>query len=117
MPVDDPVFQRINLAQWIWYGSQIAKDDEENFELFRDIAEHNAMFSNPKGVAEVRQAREQTFKMSNKDFDTLIENTFGHKINLNKKIVIDKKDVEKKVNTKSYLDMELDDIKFIPFEE
>ena len=112
MPVDDPIFQKINSAQWMWYGFQITKDEQENFELLRDIAEHNAMFMNPDGVSQVREARENTFITSDEDFETLVEQTFGHKPNLNKdEVSINKHNIDHE----KYLGLELDEIKFIPF--
>ena len=96
----------------MWYGFQITKDEQENFELLRDIAGHNAMFMNPDGVSQVREARENTFITSDEDFETLVEQTFGHKPNLNKdEVSINKHNIDHE----KYLGLELDEIKFIPF--
>jgi hypothetical protein len=78
----------------------------------RDLAEHNAMFSNPEGVSQVREARENTFVTNDDDFNDFVEQTFGKKVDLNQtqnQIKIPKSD--------PYLDVELDEIKFIPFKE
>lgn len=82
MPVDDPMFEKINGAQWLWYGAQIAADEKDEYELLRDVAEHNAMFWNAEGVEQVRNAREKTFAVSDEDFGSIIEDTFGRKVNL-----------------------------------
>lgn len=132
MPADDPVFRRTNLAQWLWYGAQIAKDEEENFELLRDVAEHNAMFWNSEGVDQVRKSREQTFKMDDKSFGSMIEQTFGRKVNLpdnpnanrakletpkeDRQSVVPRRRMRSDVDAESYLDMDLDEIKFVPFQ-
>jgi hypothetical protein len=57
-------------------------DEREEFELLRDVAEHNAMFWNPQGVEQVRGSREKTFAVSDKDFGSIIEQTFGRKVSL-----------------------------------
>lgn len=82
MPVDDPVFRRTSNAQWVWYAAQVTADEREEFELLRDVAEHNAMFWNPQGVEQVRGSREKTFAVSDKDFGSIIEQTFGRRVNL-----------------------------------
>lgn len=92
---------------------QFTQDDEENFELLRNVAEHNAMFWNPEGVQQVREARENTFATSNEDFDDIVKDLFG-------------RDLPKEENQSAesllastrkmsqYLDMELDEINFTP---
>lgn len=136
MPVDDPVFRRTNQAQWFWYGAQTAIDEDERFELLRDVAEHNAMFWNPQGVDQVRQAREQTFKTDDKEFGKMVEELFGRRLDLpgapqaSHRHTGDFMDVlrqqaapseeqgglpERPVpDAQQYLDMELDDIVFHP---
>lgn len=72
----------MNGAQWLWYGAQFAADEKADFELRRDVAEHNAMFWNAEGVEQVRNAREKTYAVSDDDFKSIIEGTFGRPIAL-----------------------------------
>lgn len=106
MPADDIFFKKINNVQYIWYQNQLILDEKERYELYRDVAEYNAMFSNPEGVKKIRNSRENTHKASDEDFEEMIENLFGRKINKNDEKGINKMD--------DYIDMELDEIKFIP---
>lgn len=103
MPVNDKIFNEISDVQYLWYQVQMSLDEKDSFELQREIAEHNAMFVNPEGVRKVRDARENTFETTDEEFDDILEDIFGHKLN----------DVESN-NIDTYLDMELDDIKFTP---
>jgi hypothetical protein len=129
LPVDDPLFDRMNNPQWLWYAAQFAADDKEKFELLRDIAEHNASFWNPEGVDQVRRAREKTFIVGDKDFAKQIEETFGRKLR-----IPDKKEgmtlpmpqhspgagkpersrMRTNVDAGAYLDAKLDEIRFVP---
>lgn len=88
----------MNGPQALWYQAQVSLDDLERYELLRDVAEHNAMFMNPEGVQKVREARENTFGLSDEEFDKVIEENFGR----NSKPSNDP------------LDLDLDDIKFTP---
>lgn len=121
MPVDDPIFEKTTYAQWLWYAAQFAADEKEQFELLRDIAEYNASFWNPQGVDEVRRAREKTFALSDKDFAQQVEEAFGRKLNIpNKGIVVTtepKQPRMRNINPQTYLDMELDEVKFVPIGE
>lgn len=108
----------------MWYGAQISIDENEKFEFFRDIAEHNAMFWNSEGVAQVREAREKTFKVNNNDFNSMLKNMFGHNTELperqeekieEKTVEMSKRKMRSDLNPQSYLDVELDEIKFTPF--
>lgn len=100
VPVDNEIFENVNESQYLWYQIQISLDKEDNFELSREIAEHNAMFTNPEGVKKIREARENTYELTDDQFDSVLEDVFGRKLG--------KDDVDK------YLDMELDEIKFTP---
>lgn len=76
------MFEKTNGAQWLWYAAQLAADETEEYELLRDVAEHNAMFWNAEGVEQVRNAREKTYAVSDEDFGNIIEQTFGRRVNL-----------------------------------
>lgn len=111
----------INDAQLAWYQLQGILDDQDRFELLRDVAEHNAMFSNPDGVKQVREARENSYEISEKDFDTLLTEAFGRP--LPKVSEDDKKsltdlmyEAQGIADVKPYLDVELDEVTFTPFE-
>jgi hypothetical protein len=128
VPVDDPLFNKLSYPQWLWYSAQFAADDKENFELLRDVAEHNASFWNPEGVDQVRRAREKTFIVSDKDFNKQLEEAFGRKLNIPERkegLVFPNADVEKierpkmreNVDASAYLDAELDEVRFIPMEK
>lgn len=43
--------------EMIWYAENIMKDENEDYSLFRDMAEYNALFTNPEGVKQVRNSR------------------------------------------------------------
>jgi hypothetical protein len=103
-------------------------DNEEKWELLRDVAEHNAAFTNPEGVSKAREARKNSYSMNDEDFNELLDNTFGKRLDefemeeLNNeddretnvlKLIenIKKHDASK---YKEYIDMDLDEIKFIP---
>jgi hypothetical protein len=122
VPVDDAFFQQLNDAQAIWYQIQFALDDKDQFELLRDVAEHNAMFTNPEGVQQVREARENTYETSEEDFDDYLKETFGRrmpKVSDNEKVPFDAKSIitqEEQRKMNQYLDLELDEITFTPYE-
>jgi hypothetical protein len=114
------MFDKINEPQALWYQIQMSLDVKDQYELLRDIAEHNAMFMNPEGVQQIRDARENTFETPDEEFDELLESTFGRKVS--------RKDNKEKVDivevlrqdalTSKYspvVDLELDDISFTPF--
>lgn len=95
-------------------------DKKEEFELMRDVAEHNAMFSNPEGVKKVRDSRENSFKTSDEDFSKIIEENFGKGIkDGGKKEFVFEEFIETKKNNnnlESYHNIdEFDDIVFTPF--
>ena len=83
----------------------------------RDVAEHNAMFTNYDGVRQVRDARQNKYEMSNEDFGSFIQSAFGRSLpqdNATK----DFTEVDAAGgNLGSYLDLELDEINFTPFED
>ncbi len=122
MPVDDDFFEKINLAQLAWYNTQLSLDEKEQFELYRDLMEHNAMFSNPEGVQKIREDRENRISVTDDKFKKQIEETFGRSLpeDLGEEIDIKdllEKELKEKEKISQYLDMELVDIKFIPFRE
>jgi hypothetical protein len=104
------MLQDVNDAQLVWYQLQLMQDDMDNFEMLRDIAEYNSMFVNPEGVKKVREARENTnsYKTSDEDFEKMIEEKFGRKAG---------QKIEPKIKVDDYLEMELDEVKFVPYEE
>ena len=104
------MLQDVNDAQLVWYQLQIMQDDMDNFEMLRDIAEYNSMFVNPEGVKKVRESRENTnsYKTSDEEFEQLIEEKFGRKAG---------QKIEPKIKVDDYLEMELDEVKFVPYEE
>jgi hypothetical protein len=114
-------FQNYNDAQLAWLQMQIELDDVEKYELLRDIAEHNAMFLNPEGVKQVREARDRTYETPAEDFENMIEEMFGRKLpsaegNKNGGIEELKKIFEPAGKPIDYLDIELDEVSFTPFE-
>jgi hypothetical protein len=117
--VDDPIFDEFNDAQLFWYHIQFGLDIKEQFELLRDVAEHNAMFVNPEGVQQVRDSRENTFSLDDDDFNKLLQETFGRKLPEEDKR--DKVDVLEMLKQdrqlekfSSVLNMDLDEISFTP---
>lgn len=107
MHVDSDFFKKINGQQYLWYNSQLAIDEEENFELLREMAEHNAMFTNPEGVNKVRESRKNTYSIPTEKFEGLVEDLFGRPIPK-------KGEADNSSPLDPYLNMELDEIKFIP---
>jgi hypothetical protein len=127
VPADDPLFDRMNNPQWLWYAAQFAADDKERFELFRDMAEYNASFWNPEGVDQVRRAREKAFIVNDKDFARQVEETFGRKLKIPERkeglplplpVVPKNTPVRKRmrpdVDGSPYLEAELDEVRFVP---
>lgn len=114
--VDDKIFKNINDAQLIWYQTQILLDDKENYELLRDVAEHNAMFWNPEAVDQIREARKNTFTTSTEDFEDSVKNIFGRELTPDAPAVLDLEQAlrQERDNTNEYLNMNLDEIKFTP---
>lgn len=102
MPVDSDFFNNINDAQFTWYGIQYNLDELENFELLRDVAEHNAMFWNSEGVAKIRDARQNATKHQDENFDDTLMELFG-------------KNIKEENPTKPYLDLDLDEVIFTPY--
>lgn len=118
--VDDAIFGKTNNAQYIWYEMQMTLDEKDRYELYRDMAEYNAMFSNPEGVEKMREARQNTFTTSNEDFESTLKTTFGRGIGNNdsKSEEISLEDLirnsQRQEKAMPYLNMELDEIKFTP---
>lgn len=115
MPVDSDFFDGINPAQWSWYQVQHWLDEKDKYELLRDVAEHNAMFSNPDGVRQIRDARENKFEMPEEDFTDFVTDMFGRGLDENDR-PFTHGDVAKN-NLKPYFDLELDEINFTPYED
>lgn len=122
--VDDPMFDEMNDAQFLWYQAQINLDLKEQYELLRDVAEHNAMFMNPEGVQQVRDARENSFETTDEEFEQILEEQFGRSISLtnsNTKPISESEIIgmikcDDEVSKYSpIVDMDLDDVKFTPF--
>jgi len=119
VPVDHKVFQQSNDAQMLWYQIQVALDDKDQFEILRDVAEHNAMFMNPEGVQQVRDARENTYETPEDEFNDMLKDTFGRDIpevpeneRVSFKDILEQQRKDKRVDP--YLEMELDEVSFIP---
>ena len=110
VPAHHKMLQEVNDAQLVWYQMQMAQDDLDNFETLRDVAEYNSMFVNPEGVRKVRENRENTdsYKTSDEDFEKLLEEKFGRKAG---------QKVEPKIKVDDYLEMDLDEVKFVPYDE
>lgn len=114
MPVDSDFFKGINSAQYTWYHVQKILDEQDNFELLRDVAEHNAMFWNSKGVEQVRSARQNKYETPKEDFESSIRDLFGRGIESSGTRSITEDDISGD-SLKPYLDLELDEIKFTPY--
>ena len=111
----------MNSSQMAWYQVQDLLDDQDRFELLRDVAEHNAMFSNPEGVQQVREARDNSYEVSEEDFDTLLTEAFGRpmpKVDEDEKKSLAElmREAQDIADVSPYLDAELDEVTFTPFE-
>jgi len=89
-------------VQQLWYQAQLSLDEKEKYELLRDIAEHNAMFMNPEGVQSVRDARENSFSLTDEEFDQVLQENFGRRLDT---------PPEPKADP---MNLDLDDITFTP---
>jgi len=114
------MLDKANNAQLMWYQLQGSLDDKDQFEMLRDVAEHNAMFTNPEGVQQVRDARDNSFETTDEDFDDLLSDTFGR--SMPKVDEQEKKSLTELMNEAQdmpdinpYLHAELDEVKFTPF--
>lgn len=105
--MDSEFFENINGNQYLWYSSQLALDEEESFELMREIAEHNAMFTNPEGVEKIRNARKNTYETPDDKFEDMVSDMFGRSIPK-------KGDVGDYTPMDPYLNMDLDEVNFTP---
>lgn len=108
----------MNNAQLIWYQTQMILDDKENYELLRDVAEHNAMFWNPEGVEQIRESRKNTFTTNVEDFEKSVSNLFGRELTQEPAATLDleqalRQDLDQN-RIDPYLNMDLDEIKFTP---
>jgi hypothetical protein len=108
------MFVNVNHAQYVWYQEQMNIDEEEKFELLRDVAEHNAMFWNSEGVQQVKEARKNTYKTSDEDFNKMVTEMFGRELSSETVDPIEILEQNRKKQSDLYLDMELDEINFIP---
>lgn len=100
-----------------WYQIQMSLDEKDQFELLRDVAEHNAMFMNPEGVQQVRDSRENIYETPNDEFNKNLKDTFGRDISkINEKVdfreILKQHTNNKKIDP--YLNMDLDKVDFIP---
>jgi hypothetical protein len=121
VPVNDDFFKNMNNAQAAWYQTQIVLDEVEQWELLRDAAEHNAMFMNPEAVKQVRESRENTFEVKDDDFSKILKDSFGREMpdvpeaeRVSFKEILQQEE-KNKAKIGSYLDMDLDEISFIPY--
>jgi hypothetical protein len=73
-----------------------------------------ASFINPEAVQEVRNARENTFSTSEEDFEEFLQSQFGRGMDNGNKKPLREEDIKSKPNMKTYLEMDLDQINFIP---
>lgn len=115
------MFEDINDAQLLWYQAQMNLDLKEQYEMLRDIAEHNAMFTNPEGVQQVRDARDNSFETPDEDFNDMLVDMFGRGLpEEDSKEEVDVLEMLKQERTtsqySSIVDMDLDDVSFTPFE-
>lgn len=105
----------------IWYQYQLSLDEKDQFEMLRDVAEHNAMFMNPEAVQQIRDARNNTYETPEEDFHDMLKEQFGRELpNVSKEdrisaIDVLKQQVEHSKKINPYMDMELDEVSFIPF--
>lgn len=116
MPVDSDFFDGINPAQWSWYQIQHWLDEKEKYEFMRDVAEHNAMFSNPQAVQQIRDARDNKYETSPEDFGALVEDMFGRQLTDGEGRTLRPNDIVGG-DLSSYLNMELDEVKFTPYKD
>lgn len=111
----------MNEAQLMWYYENTLKDEQEQFELLRDVAEHNALFWNPEAVEQVRENRKNSFVTPDEDFDQMLEETFGRRVSISEdqkqEIDVIKMLKEERESSKfdKYIDMDLDEVNFTPF--
>lgn len=56
-PVDDPIFDNINTAQWAWYAHMVAKDNKDHTDLMIDLIEYLASYWNAEAVQRVKESR------------------------------------------------------------
>jgi hypothetical protein len=111
------MFKSTNENQWAWYQAQIIEDKKEKHEFMRDLAEYNAMFFNPEGVQEVRDARDNTYTVPDKDFGYMVKEMFGRELPESEREEMDPRELLKQQEREKlnpYLNMDLDEIKFTP---
>jgi len=112
------MFRDINESQWAWYQAQVIEDQKEKHEFMRDVAEYNAMFSNPEGVQEVRDARDNTYKTGDEDFGHIVKQMFGRELpgeeDRQEMDPVELLKEQERLKLNPYLNMDLDDIKFTP---
>lgn len=111
------MFEQINTQQALWYQIQMSLDMKEQFEMLRDVAEYNAMFTNPEAVRKIQEARENTYETSDEEFDGLLEGMFGRTISKEDdgQDVMEYLEKERESKYSSVMDLDLDDISFTPF--
>ncbi len=103
--VDDPIFSKLNLAQWLWYYEMVKADKKESLDNSIQLIEYLAQFSEPERVGKVRKMREERDShafASDNEFDDQVKSkqfTDNPFLDAIKKIRKDKQDVE--TNNKS----------------
>jgi hypothetical protein len=55
--IDDPIFEDINTAQWIFYSNMLSKDKIREYDTMTIMADYLASFWNPEGVKKVQEIR------------------------------------------------------------
>ena len=88
-------------------------DIKEKYELLREVAEHNALFMNPEGVQQVRDARENSYETPEEEFNQMVKDMFGKE--LPREYAHGEPDVLRQDRCSSVIDMDLDEVKFTPF--
>jgi len=82
VPTDHKMFAEINTSQWMWYFYNYLEDKNERFTRNRDLVEYHASFIEPEAVQKIREARDNSVAVPDKEFTAGIEYFFGRKINL-----------------------------------
>jgi len=80
VPSDHEMFKEINPAQWLWYYHNFVQDQNEKFELNRDMVEYNASFIEPEAVKKIRDARDKAIEIPDEQFASGIEQMFGRSL-------------------------------------
>jgi len=84
VPADHEMFKDINTVQWLWYYYNFMEDRKDAFEHDRDMVEYQASFIEPEAVRKIRESRDESVMVPDKEFAAGIEYFFGRKIDLPK---------------------------------